>query len=92
MSHFYSETQGHRGEASRGGTKSSGIWCNIRGWHIGCFVDMYYDTKRKRDMVRVYKTQGSSGTSERVLIAKYSERPSKRVKPVCYKSGMKGGE
>lgn len=39
MSQFYASIQGNRGEATRGGTKGSGITGHIRGWQGGVRVD-----------------------------------------------------
>ena len=38
MSHFYANIQGNRGEATRGGSKDSGIDGHIRGWNSGAKV------------------------------------------------------
>jgi hypothetical protein len=35
MAHFYGDMQGSRGQATRCGTKQSGIHAHIRGWHTG---------------------------------------------------------
>jgi hypothetical protein len=45
MAQFYAEIQGNRGQASRMGTKATGIWGHIRGWNIGAKVELYYDKK-----------------------------------------------
>jgi hypothetical protein len=60
MSQFYAEIQGSRGLASRQGTKKSGIWCHIRGWHNGVSVVGDHDTERG-DRFYVYITHGSRG-------------------------------
>lgn len=91
MSQFYAEIQGHRGEASRQGTRKSGIWCHIRGWKIGAFVECFYNAKTGKDIVRVYKTGGSNSASQRKLIATFSDKPRPHTEPskVCYKSSDK---
>ena len=40
MSHFYGDLQGNRGQASRCGTKESGVNAHVRGWDIGGHVDV----------------------------------------------------
>ncbi len=62
MAQFYASIQGNRGEASRMGTKSSGIEGHIRGWNIGARVVCSHDDKTGKDVVRVYKTSGSGGS------------------------------
>lgn len=43
MSHFYASIQGNRGEATRQGTKESGMTGHVRSWTLGvrvrCFVN-----------------------------------------------------
>lgn len=71
MSHFYDSIQGNRGEATRCGTKDSGMTAHIRGWNIGVAVSLYVDSKG-RDVVQVYRTTGSSGC-DRERIAMFKE-------------------
>ena len=60
MSRFYASIQGNRGEATRQGTSSSGIYGHIRGWDIGAKVECYVNSSGD-DVVRVYLTSGSTG-------------------------------
>ena len=53
------------------GTKSSGIEGHIRGWNIGAKV--YVDHVDGKDVVRVYRTKGSSGFGSGELIAEFTE-------------------
>lgn len=71
MAHFYASIQGNRGEATRMGSKDSGISGHIRGWHVGARVDM--DHEDGKDVVRVYRTSGSQGYSRQELIAEFKE-------------------
>lgn len=74
MAQFYAEVQGNRGPASRMGSKDSGMWGHIRGWHVGCKVRCYYDEALKGDVIEVYRTGGSSGSSQHEhLIARLFE-------------------
>lgn len=61
MSHFYANIQGSRGEATRQGTKNSGMFGHVRGWDIGGRVEMFYNINLDRDEVRIYVTTGSNG-------------------------------
>ena len=60
MAQFYGSIQGNRGEATRMGTKSSGIEGHIRGWDIGARVHCHVNDKGQ-DVVSVSITKGSNG-------------------------------
>lgn len=68
MAHFYGSMQGNRGEATRCGSKESGIEAHIRGWVIGVRVFCSYDEKLRKDVITIYKTSGSSGHQPSELI------------------------
>jgi len=63
MAHFYGSIQGNRGEATRMGTKDSGISAHIRGWDIGakvvCFVDF-----EGRDCVTLLVSGGTNASKK----------------------------
>jgi len=61
MAHFYAEIQGNRGEATRVGTKQSGISGHIRGWNVGVRVSCVFNEKTGKDEVHVRLTSGSGG-------------------------------
>ena len=63
MSHFYSQIKGHRGEATRCGTKSSGIRANATGWDIGGTCKVHFNPQLGTDVVEFYLTDGSNGRS-----------------------------
>ena len=67
MSHFYANIQGNRGEATRQGTRNSGIWGHIRGWDLGIKVYGFVD-KEGKDSFLIYKTSGSNGGGSDELI------------------------
>ena len=67
MSHFYGTVQGNRGEASRGGSKDSGIISHIASWEGAIKVQAWYDEKIKKDMVRVKKTKWRGVGENKVL-------------------------
>ena len=84
MSHFYADIQGNRGAATRGGSKDSGICGHIRGWHTGARVDCHHDDDSGKDIVRVYRTGGSSGRGQTAeLIAEWSTDYYKPIKRIC---------
>ena len=70
MAQFYASIQGNRGEATRMGTKASGIEGHIRGWDIGVDVRCYVDTQG-RDVVSVRLTGGSNGYREGKCLGNY---------------------
>ena len=60
MSRFYANIVGNRGQATRQGTKDSGIEGHVRGWDSGAKV--YCEANSKdQDVVEVYLTRGSNG-------------------------------
>jgi hypothetical protein len=72
MSHFYGDMTGSRGEATRCGTKSSGIRAHLRGWNIGCKVYVTHDKDRDLDVIEVWKTGGSNGVKPDKLLVRYT--------------------
>ena len=65
MSHFYGDIRGNRGEATRGGSKDSGIDGHIRGWKSGAKVNCYVDNDGN-DVVEVVATNGLGYTPAKV--------------------------
>ena len=70
MAHFYADIQGNRGEATRMGTKSSGMQGHIRGWNIGASVECGVDSK-DRDYVDVCVTTGSNGGGSNLFLGRF---------------------
>lgn len=82
MSHFYANIQGNRGEATRQGTKESGMFGHIRSWNTGIRVNVaHYDLtpeeKRAKntpegaeakDVFLVHTTGGSGGDASSLLL------------------------
>ena len=58
MSHFYASIQGGRGEATRGGSKDSGICGHVRGWDSG--IKVYGFRAGEQDCFSVTFTSGSN--------------------------------
>ena len=71
MSHFYGSMEGSRGEATRCGTKSSGLSIHARGWRVGARVECSVNTEGQ-DEVQVFSTSGSNGHSQDRLIASFT--------------------
>lgn len=67
MAHFRARIQGHNGEASRLGTKESGLFAEINGWEIGVRVKLRHT--KDGDYAEVYLTRGSNhpGTYRKIL-------------------------
>lgn len=66
MSHFYGTIDGSAStQATRCGTKNSGITTNAAGWTGSIRVDVWHDKESERDHYRVILTpwQGSGGES-----------------------------
>jgi len=63
MAHYRAEIQGMRGEASRLGTKSSGISSHVAGWDIGASVRIHYDTTLKQNVLTVHVDNGNGQDS-----------------------------
>lgn len=65
MSHFYGVMQGSRGEATRCGTKASGLQVTAASWGGAVQVDLYLDSMG-RDCYRVtmkpWRGAGDSAT------------------------------
>ncbi len=61
MAHFYGSVEGSRGEATRCGTKNSGITAHARGWDIGGHISMGYQVDTEEDAVEFLITSGSNG-------------------------------
>jgi hypothetical protein len=66
MAQFYASIQGNRGEATRVGTKDSGLFGHIRGWYVGAQVEMVHINGK--DVCRIYLTGGSTGRKEKRLL------------------------
>lgn len=59
MARFYGSIQGNRGEATRCGSKESGITGHIRGWDVGVEVECKH--RYGMDEAHIFATGGSNG-------------------------------
>ena len=71
MAHFRATIQGNRGEASRLGTKGSGLDADVNGWDSGVSVRASYNNEKKRDEFSIYLTGGSGYSSVGKFLGKY---------------------
>ena len=69
MAQYRGTLTGQRGQASRLGTKSSGLSAHIASWSGAVDVDLWYDASTDTDMARVTLAQhhGSGQYPARVL-------------------------
>lgn len=72
MAHFYASIQGNRGEATRIGTKNSGIEGHIRGWNIGAEVRCHVNAKGQ-DVVEIWLTGGSNRIDSARYLGAFTE-------------------
>jgi len=75
MAHFYGEVEGKaKTRGTRCGTKSSGMEAHIRSWNKGVEVQCWYDNSNNKNIFRIYKTNGSNSSYDKVLIHEFDER------------------
>lgn len=73
MAHFYGNIQGNRGEATRMGTKQSGIEAHIRGWNNGVRVEGFVNAEGK-DCFHIFATGGSHGGATKLIASIEGDR------------------
>lgn len=74
MAQFYAAIQGNRGEATRMGTKQSGLWAHIRGWHIGCRAEMSHGSDG-HDYITIFLTGGSNNPGNAQCLGRFRTSP-----------------
>ena len=67
MAHFYGTVQGNRGEATRTGSKNSGMYAEAKGWDLGGAVTTKYNPDLSTDVVSFYTTRGNGRTRSLVV-------------------------
>lgn len=68
MAQFYGTLQGQRGEATRLGSKASGLTTTAAGWKGAIKVNIWHDEEHDQDQFEVRLTPWSySGGEEKVL-------------------------
>ena len=73
MAHFIGKIQGVRGQASRFGTKQSGLTAIANGWNCGGFIEVIYDEKTGEDVVCFFVSGGSNNSSTRA-VGRFSQK------------------
>lgn len=77
MAHYYSRIKGHRGEATRCGSKSSGITARADSYSVGARIEINWSAQLQSDVVTIYATTGSSSNGSRIF--SYTIQDGKRV-------------
>ncbi len=74
MAHFYGGVTGKsRTEATRLGTKNSGLKVFANGWHIGLTAHITHNGVTGKDEITVYITDGSGGGGEHKCLGTFVE-------------------
>lgn len=77
MAHYYSRIKGHKGEATRSGSKSSGITARADSYSVGARIEINWSAQLQSDVVTIYATTGSSSNGSRIF--SYTIQDGKRV-------------
>jgi hypothetical protein len=67
MSHFYGTLQGSRGQATRAGTKQSGMTTYCASWEGAIRCEAMHDKATGKDMVRVEKVPWQGAGESKLL-------------------------
>jgi hypothetical protein len=67
MAHFYGTLQGHRGEATRTGSKASGITTDTASWEGAVRVEVSHSATLGYDVARVWLIPWHGTGSSRLL-------------------------
>lgn len=73
MAQFRATIKGQRGEASRLGSKKSGIYSNLNAWNIGLRVYLTHNETTGKDEIDVTLTGGSNGARLPKHLGTFSE-------------------
>ena len=86
MAHFYSTIQGQAGEATRRGSKSSGIEVTAASWSGAVAVTLWHDERTGQDRYRV-EARPWHGQGERGVLAEgvVGEAGPSRAAPACFR-------
>ena len=79
MSHFYGTLQGSRGEATRCGTKNSGLVTYAASWSGAIRTQVWHDHQINRDRYEVWESPwqsiGKNRLIERGIINDHEDNP-----------------
>jgi hypothetical protein len=74
MSHFYGVVQGNRGDATRGGSKQSGLKAIAASWAGAIEVELEHDTVSGDDRYIIsQRPWHGRGTSQRIAVGTLGE-------------------
>jgi hypothetical protein len=71
MAQFRAVIQGQKGQASRLGSKKSGIQAEVNGWNIGVEVVGTFDSITGENTFTIFKTGGSIGGTGKEIITQF---------------------
>lgn len=74
MAHFISSIRGNKGEASRLGSKDSGIKASACGWNCGMEISGRHN-RNEEDVFNVFADHGSNGGGNYTWLAQASNGP-----------------
>ena len=80
MAHFRGTVEGNRAEASRLGSKGSGLITTCNGWNIGARAFISHNETLGRDEVSVYITNGSGYRSADRYLGTFYRKGNKFIK------------
>lgn len=86
MSHFYGTLEGNRGQATRCGTKNSGIRTNAAGWGGSIEASVYEEDGVDRYQVWLTPWQGSGGDSKLLSEGELNSRAAVKSNGVDWES------
>lgn len=81
MANFRATIKGTRGQASRLGSKNSGIKAHVNGWDVGIDVCASVNTDGQ-DEFRVYLTGGSNDAGTPVCVGTYTVNDFRHAQPI----------
>ena len=71
MAQYQGKIQGSRGQATRLGTKSSGLETQCNGWNVGATARLDYNGVKERDEISLYVTTGSNPKHDRIYLGRF---------------------
>jgi hypothetical protein len=78
MSHFYGTLKGNKGEATRAGSKNSGIITYAASWRGAIVTRVYHDEKTDEDVFTVSQTTWQGSGIQEALAQGVIGKPAKQ--------------
>ncbi|VVB53332.1 Uncharacterised protein [uncultured archaeon] len=85
MAQFYGSMQGNRGQATRMGTKQSGLSGHVRGWNLGARVEAH--EVAGQDIIEVAVTGGSNNPGTLANLGSFRLNPENDKLQVSFNGG-----